>query len=1694
MTARVFRTAFLTIALVITQTPALLPFVAERAPRSAAAAGPDLVVTSFTASSVVTPGGTAAYAWAIRNQGDATANAVLPPSPAPYVWADQVWLSTSPTSVAGAFAAGGIVAVSSLAPGESYTRSFSATVPDVPAGSYFFILQTDSGDQIAEGDETNNLFAVPVTVINAPQTFGQIAPAQPHPGGGSGCTDCTQFQSQTDTASPSYAAPFSGTITTWRVQGPTDSCPGCVAQLRIFRALPSGEFLVVGESARETVTTGLNTFRTSIAVETGDLLGVNFTNGIRWYASGLAGDTITFVVGYPTPGTTTTGPCGDPAQDFCRFDGIGSGFLTNVDATIVASASIAGIARCDNGDGATLLTGATVELFSGTVRVGTTTASERTAEYSFTGVAPDATYTLRYTKVFVTEVGTYTITCSTTATTDGSGNATGGDGVYIPNNHNHTWNTALQITPGAAVQDYVFQSGQSTWFKVPVRPGQRVTVRLSGVPADYSLALYKDIRALYDAQVAALGGTDPLGAVNDFDASVAPDALSPDALSPDALSPDALSPDALSPDALSPDALSPDALSPDALSPDELSPDALSPDALSPDALSPDALSPDELSAEAYASAQTAALIGVSAHIGLSPEQITRNTWDNSGHFYMRVRGANGAYDGSRPFTIQATVVDVSCGGATLVSTPVAMTPPATNATALILTNSARLPGDTTAFMSRLADLAVSVNGAVVDLSAIPAVASAYTQWDANASCPAAANIVAHAIKDVVTAYRDANPGLAHIVLAGNDHVLPFFRQPDQSGLGSEKDYFPAVQEQTASQASLRLGYVLTQDFYGSFRPISRFDHVLYLPELGVGRLVETIDQMTAVIDAFLAVNGTVAPTSALVAGYDFLSDAAGAIADDLVANGLSVDRTLIQPVGDGPNDPTAWTASQLGDRLFGAASYGIVNVNAHFSANAMLAADFATRLQATSVTGLPASDTRFRNALILSTGCHSGYNIVDPHATPLTAPVDWTQAFAARGATMVGGTGYQYGDTDFIKYSEKLYAELVRQLRYGSGPVSIGAALASAKHEYISSLAQLGGIDEKALVQMSLYGLPMMGFDLPATSRLTPPAPSAVTSPTTLASEGLSVATLSPTYTLDRNTRTLDVLGGGTTQAVYYDIADGVSVQPGAPVLPQLTLGVGVTGRAVRGAVLHSASYADETGITPFTDVAVTEVRGAHPTYQTDVFTPVRPFDLNHFSGSHLVSTPFQYRSENGGPTGTGRRFTAQTFRLYYSDLTDARALAASPVVYRVTVTPNGTSVDVEAIVGALADVGIEEVFATYTAESGSLYGQWTSLALTPISTTTNGAGLARTYRGSIALGTSSAASVRVILQAVGGNGLVTWASDQGAYYRVRTETATADDPKLTTALALSAPASGAYRSRIAVSARLTSGETGVAGKPVAFRVGGARADATTDANGYASAELTLDAAPGTATVRVGFAEDAEHLGSGAQSAITVTKASTGFTLFDAQLTPLGGSTLLATLRGGGEPLGLQLVTLTGSGRTVQTYTDGYGRVRLDTADFPSGAYSVAIDYAGNDRYQPASTSALAVIYDTSTSVTGGGWILVPDDATGLTIGRKITLGASLKFKPGTSTPTGHLEIIAKEAGLTLRATSFEWLAIGGGTATAQGQATVNGTAGWVFRVTLVDGAPDRFDLRVWPEGGSYDTPTYRAANALGGGSITVR
>jgi hypothetical protein len=332
-----------------------------------------------------------------------------------------------------------------------------------------------------------------------------------------------------------------------------------------------------------------------------------------------------------------------------------------------------------------------------------------------------------------------------------------------------------------------------------------------------------------------------------------------------------------------------------------------------------------------------------------------------------------------------------------------------------------------------------------------------------------------------------------------------------------------------------------------------------FLPDAPVGRVVESAAEVKAYLDTYrplFASSGGVlpTPTKGLSVGYDFLADAAVAVRDEFTA-GLGAGATVNQLISPIDVPPVfGWTATQLRSALLGS-RHDVIFLAGHFSTSGALAADYTTRFTATE---LNASTTNFTYSFVLSPGCHSGYSTVDGDAIPIvTEQPDWAQAFSRKGAVLISGTGYQYGDTDFIEYTERLQLEIVKTLRRGAGPVSIGKAMVEAKNRYLTETPVMRGIHEKTLLQVVLYGLPMIKMNLPGARLPSVPVAGSVASTTAATGPGaahsLAVGTLAVTPNLTRVDRTLDVVGTNSTiVATYYVGKDGsVSTCRAAPSRP---------------------------------------------------------------------------------------------------------------------------------------------------------------------------------------------------------------------------------------------------------------------------------------------------------------------------------------------------------------------------------------------------------------------------------------------------------------------------------------------------------------------------------------------------------------
>ena len=1280
-------------------------------------------------------------------------------------------------------------------------------------------------------------------------------------------------------------------------------------------------------------------------------------------------------------------------------------------APAVIGGALVGTAECRFTNGETITTrllgGGAVALLSGSAVVTQVTAGVGGA-YSFTDLAPNAHYNVRYDG-FSSDERRYQCGVDNVVT-----DAVGGGLVREPtpllNRLNHLWFRPYHLQSGVPIPDVIAAPGVSTWYRITVRPNERLTIRLTNPPTDYTVLAFTDlfqVAKLLKQQGATLTSIRRLTTTQD---RAAPDLDSPDLDSPDLDSPDLDSPDLDSPDLDSPDLDSPDLDSPDLDSPDLDSPDLDSPDLDSPDldsAGNPVPASQEVASyGSVYVAAQRRGLRAFSANPGVVPETIVLNTRSYSGDVYIRVR-PHGDLSSSDTFTISATRE----GGEGCISAPLIQRAPLPQAfpagprRTLIVTNTAgawfTAPGTATKaqYLDALTALATraEVQGVVVDLANDTNIQQSFAEWQAatGKTCVAQANVVAQSIKQLVDLYR-TQYGIEYLVLAGPDAAVPFFRVRDSAELSRESRYSGGLDALTPGETALVEDYVLTDAFYGAPGATTRSGHDFYISELGIGRLVESRDDILSYLAKYTAANGRVVVQSALSTGYGFLSDLASSTQASLAKAGANVTSL---------NNDT-WSADDLRGLLLGTARYQFLSLQGHGRSNRLVPANDGPRFLASEIKAV--NDGRFDGTLVFSIACHlEGYNLQDPDVLAGNDRVSFPEAFLASGATAVGVSGFGYGHYPLLKNGEVVFADLADEISftadlngvaYGARGVPLGKALNIAKLRFLNSLADVRGIEAKVINETMIYGLPM--FAVATTNTFSrPPSASIVVAIAALSQPGLYVGQVAQGFTLHSHT-----LGAGT----FFDAGtlDDTATIPLRPIVPAKNAVVQATtpggaDAVPRGAVLFAADYQDTPGFVPVLAVPATQDGLSQPPtrYRSTAFAPGRLVRLNEYAGDTAVFIPFQYQGQ--GASGIARTFSSITARFYYSTLTGDAALVDAPTIQSV-VLARGTNgrVNVTATVAARTIPEVQEVFATYTATAGPLVGHWKSITLTA-STTLGGnpracitiAGspscpFTRTYTGTIdpADGTSTAVDPLALLvdvQAVGGNALVSYAANGGLHYRIVDQTATASTPKRSATLTLSAPPTVTYRSRFSVGVYLVDTAlppSPIVGKTIFVKFAGSFAAVTTDAAGNATANLVANAPPNPAPrlpyhITASLPEDIDVLAAPAEVNVVVTSGPT-------QLSPVAGvavdysdSAVVAQLLLSSRAIGLQDQPITidlGAAGKVVTYTDRNGNVRLDTLDFGGlapGTYSGTLAFKGENsvaalsRFAPSTTAISLVV-----------------------------------------------------------------------------------------------------------------------------------
>ncbi len=590
------------------------------------------------------------------------------------------------------------------------------------------------------------------------------------------------------------------------------------------------------------------------------------------------------------------------------------------------------------------------------------------------------------------------------------------------------------------------------------------------------------------------------------------------------------------------------------------------------------------------------------------------------GTYIVQVSGYNGAFS-PQPYVIRAKITQAASSAPCAARTFAFPTPGFGSAPAipagtntLFLVNTQRLVatyGPTraaavmTAMNAAAADSAAGVIGAVVPVDSDPAVRAAYASWDqaGNRCLVNSANAVVSAIANLIDSIRAAHPSVVNLVMNGADDQLPMARVPDTTTLSNERDYASSFAGNNELVASLAGGFTLTDDPYANRIPLGVGAGSLFLPEIAVGRLVESPEQIAAALNRFVATQGVLTAASGLSTGYDFLTGGAKA-----VASALQVDLKNVTGANISQLINDTWTRAQLTQALTTPPAPSLASVNAHFDFSRALPAvgnttgDQSSLVQTTDIPAPPSQGSGvLAGSLLFSMGCHAGLNVPD---TLGASTATWAKTFADQGALWVANTGFGYGDTSTIALSARLMAGFAQRL---DGSTSVGAALAFAKQRYAADTATISGYDMKALMEATFYGLPMYHLNVGAPPVPPPPSPPSIQiDPAT----GLQTAPLqvAPNFQL--------APGGG-----YYT-ANGMSqTTQNRPIEPLATIDVtqpgtppGTLGLIAHGALITSLTSTDQGGFAPTYGRPTVDSTGHEP--------PTAAGDASYPSAAQRVAT----------------------------------------------------------------------------------------------------------------------------------------------------------------------------------------------------------------------------------------------------------------------------------------------------------------------------------------------------------------------------------------------------------------------------------------------------------------------------------------
>ena len=710
----------------------------------------------------------------------------------------------------------------------------------------------------------------------------------------------------------------------------------------------------------------------------------------------------------------------------------------------------------------------------------------------------------------------------------------------------------------------------------------------------------------------------------------------------------------------------------------------------------------------------------ISANRGSVDEAAQIVSQGESGRYTVVVSGYNGSYS-SKPATLYVTETpppplpacaprSFANASATFGTLPASL-PAGTKTLFLVNRNQmARLYGDAAVqtLLGYLGDQASpgtlagrpEVAGSVLQIDGAAAVRNAYAAWNAAPCSVEAANAAVRAANDVVGSYLASLSNLKYIVLLGTDEVVPSGRVPDPVLISPQLDGASDLTFTTAGltngnalYAAAASNQILTDAVYGAFTTIPWLGRQLNLPQLPVARLLESPAEIQGQLAQYVAANGLLAPTTAYVTGYDFLTDGAEAVRDGLARPGLA------STLQTSPN----WTRANVNDEFFAKSTVPDIGaINAHYNhylAQPAAAASAADLFSTAIVPDGPSLPGR----VLFTMGCHAGLNVPDTLLNgPLPpAALDWAQRYAqAQVAIYIANYTFGYGDTEAVALSERLMALFAA--RAGADDRSLAEQWVESLHTYFATAGTAYGVyDEKVMIGANLMGPPW--YRVGGAPAVTAPVPT----PTTTAGDGLVLGSLTVAPSTTQ-------VGPGTGGGPTYWSGESVLSTHYRPIQPVASRPISPAAGTppARGIFITALDTQDVPNVKPVL---------AHPTIDLGAHEPKANFDETFFPANYVLLTRTgaqtravvaggQFRPTPGSDRGTQRLVQSISFDVAFDadeasppQISQVGATQTAPGSIRIFV--RATDVSGVRRAAVLVNDGTNWQFVPLTAQGGGLY-----------------------------------------------------------------------------------------------------------------------------------------------------------------------------------------------------------------------------------------------------------------------------------------------------------------------------------------------------------------------------------------------------